>query len=371
MEGVLLQESLLDDVRGLQKHALSVGKSVGADELHDLLKLVLLLENAHGFFAHGGVVEFRHFLLPPGQNFRHVFAVRVVPVDGGEVAGRSKRFVESPESPDVASGVLRHGFREVAALGGNGAYYGNGAFPFLFAFALNYSAGSLVELRQTAAEVSREAFLRGHFLKSSADLAQSFLPAGSGVRHDGHMVAHVAVIFRNRDPGVDAGFAGRNGHVGSVGDQDRALDQRISALGVFEFREFLQDLRHLVAALATADVNDNVGVAPLGQLVLGDGLAGAETAGDGGGAASGDGEEKVYDALPGEEGHVRFKPSFAGPGMSYRPLLGQTQDRSVFQSANLVFYRIFPFRDQAHKLSLFVGRDHYLVDDQAALGNFS
>ena len=58
-----------------------------------------------------------------------------------------------------------------------------------------------------------------------------------------------------------------------------------------------QHLGHLVAALAAADVDDDVGVGPLGELVLGDGLAGAESAGDGRGAALADGEERVDDAL--------------------------------------------------------------------------
>ena len=68
-------------------------------------------------------------------------------------------------------------------------------------------------------------------------------------------------------------------------------------LGSISSRELLQHLRHLVAALAAAHIDDDVRVAPLGQLVLGHGLAGAEAAGDGGRAALGDGEQRVDDAL--------------------------------------------------------------------------
>ena len=56
---------------------------------------------------------------------------------------------------------------------------------------------------------------------------------------------------------------------------------------------------HLVAALAAADVDDDVGVAPLGDLLQQHGLAGAEAAGDGGAAAPGDREEQVEHPLPG------------------------------------------------------------------------
>ena len=55
----------------------------------------------------------------------------------------------------------------------------------------------------------------------------------------------------------------------------------------------LQRLGHLVAAFAAADVDDDVGVAPFGQLVLGHGFAGAETAGDGRRAALGEREHRI------------------------------------------------------------------------------
>ena len=66
---------------------------------------------------------------------------------------------------------------------------------------------------------------------------------------------------------------------------------------VLEVRELLEHLRHLVSALAAADVDDDVRVGPLGQLVLRNGLARSETAGDDGRAALGYREEEVDDAL--------------------------------------------------------------------------
>ena len=75
--------------------------------------------------------------------------------------------------------------------------------------------------------------------------------------------------------------------------------------------ELGDDVGHLVAALAAADVDDDVGVAPLGDLLQQQGLAGAEPAGDGGGAAPGDREQHVEDPLA---GHQRRRRCRAAPG---------------------------------------------------------
>ena len=62
--------------------------------------------------------------------------------------------------------------------------------------------------------------------------------------------------------------------------------------GSVERGELGEHVGHLVAALAAADVDDHVGVAPLGDLLQQHGLAGAEAAGHGGAAAAGDREEQ-------------------------------------------------------------------------------
>ena len=68
-----------------------------------------------------------------------------------------------------------------------------------------------------------------------------------------------------------------------------------------DFRELAQHVRHLIAALAAADVDDDVGVGPLGELVLRAGLPRAKTTWDGRRAAFPDREECVDDALPRDE----------------------------------------------------------------------
>ena len=118
-------------------------------------------------------------------------------------------------------------------------------------------------------------------------------------------------------PGVDAGLARRHGHVGGVGDQDRALHQRAARPGVGQLGELVQHVGHLVAALAAADIDDDIGIGPLGQAVLHHRLAGAKAAGDGGRAALGDGKERVDDALAGDE-RQRAGSSRAATGRGWR-----------------------------------------------------
>ena len=84
----------------------------------------------------------------------------------------------------------------------------------------------------------------------------------------------------------------------------RALHQRAAGAGIVQPRELVEHLGHLVAPLAAADEDDDVGGGELGQGLLDHGLAGAEAAGHGDAAAFGDGEEEVEDPLAGDEGPV-------------------------------------------------------------------
>ena len=90
---------------------------------------------------------------------------------------------------------------------------------------------------------------------------------------------------------------------------------------VVELGELGEHVGHLVAALAAADVDDDVGVAPLGERVLGHRLAGAEAAGDGRGAAARDGEEDVDDALPGDQRLVHAHLLDVRPGLAHGPVV--------------------------------------------------
>ena len=85
----------------------------------------------------------------------------------------------------------------------------------------------------------------------------------------------------------------------------------------------VQHLGHLVAALAAADVDDDVGVAPLGQRLLQHRLAGAEAAGDGRAAAARDREQRVEDALAGDQRLVGRQALRHRARPAHRPALEQ------------------------------------------------
>ena len=191
-----------------------------------------------------------------------------------------------------------YGLGDIAARRRHGADGGDGAAAVVGAHALHH-AGALVELREARGQVRGVALFAGHLLETAGHLTQGLGPAGGGVGQNGDVVAHVAEVLRDRDAGVDRGLARGHGHVGGVRDQHRALHQRLAVARVLQLGELHQHVGHLIAALAAADVDHDVHVGPLRQLVLHDGLARAEGAGNGRGAALGDGEERVDDALAG------------------------------------------------------------------------
>ena len=81
--------------------------------------------------------------------------------------------------------------------------------------------------------------------------------------------------------------------------------------GSVELRKLLEHAGHLVAALAAAEVDDDVGVAALGQRFQQDRLAGAEAAGNRGLAAQRDRKQRVEDALAGDQGLIGRQPARA------------------------------------------------------------
>ena len=230
--------------------------------------------------------------------------------------------IKRPEAAGKTLRVLGNRFREIGALGRNSADDGDGTVGTI---QVDAHAGALIEFGKAARQVSRETFLSRHFLKAAGDLTKSLGPAGGGVCHDGHMVPHVAVIFSQRHAGVNGSLTGSHRHVTGVGNQHCAVRHRAARLRVNQFGEFLQNLAHLVAAFAAAHIHNDVGVAPLGELMLRHGFAGAESARDGCRAALGDREKRVNDTLAGDQGQRRLQTLLYGAGCTNRPLLAQGQ----------------------------------------------
>jgi len=125
-------------------------------------------------------------------------------------------------------------------------------------------------------------------------------------------------------------------------------------------RELGQHLSHLVAPLAAAHVDDDVGVTPLGQRVLGDGLAGTEAAGDRTRPTLGNGKEDVDDTLPGDQGFVHGEAFLDRPRSAHRPAVGQPQfdllARSRSHAADDVGHRVLTLGGQFDQLSGHRGR---------------
>ena len=84
------------------------------------------------------------------------------------------------------------------------------------------------------------------------------------------------VLGRYGHSRVDAGLRRHHRHVGRVGDDHGALDERAARPAIVERPQLIDRVRELVAPFPAADVDDHVGVAPLRQLLQQHGLARAE-----------------------------------------------------------------------------------------------
>jgi hypothetical protein len=135
--------------------------------------------------------------------------------------------------------------------------------------------------------------------------------------------ALVTEVLGDGDGGIDARLARRDRHVRGVRDDDRAFHQCASRARVDELRELLEHASHLVAALATAEVDDDVGAAALGKAFEQDRLAGSESSGDRALATERDREQRIEDALSGHQRLVRREARTHGTRRAHRPEVAQ------------------------------------------------
>ena len=143
---------------------------------------------------------------------------------------------------------------------------------------------------------------------------------------------------------------------------------------ILQFGKLAQHLGHFVAALAAADEDDDFGVGPFGELMLRDGLAGAEPAGDGRRAAFADREEGVNDALTGDQRLGDAQPLANRPRHAHRPLLKHRDLARAgrrFNDGQRIAQRVFTFlNDEAHRAG-HVGRNQDTMPDQRCLGHLA
>ena len=143
-----------------------------------------------------------------------------------------------------------------------------------------HAPGPLVEVSQRGGQPGRIALLGGQLVRARPQLAQGFGPARGRVGDHHRVIPHVAVVLGDRHARVDARLARHHGHVRGIGDQHRAVEQRLSGARVLERLELLQHVGELVPALAATDVHDHRRVTPLRDLLQRHRLARAEPARD-------------------------------------------------------------------------------------------
>ena len=96
-------------------------------------------------------------------------------------------------------------------------------------------------------------------------------------------------------------------------------------MGILQLGHEFQHIGQLVAAFAAADVDDDLGIAPAGHLLLEHGLAGTKGAGNRRLAALEQGIEGVEDALPGNQRLDRVVALPEGARRAHRPAVEQLQ----------------------------------------------
>ena len=236
--------------------------------------------------------------------------------------GVSQRFIQPPEASDKSLRILRNWLGEVSALRGYCAdnRYGSGR-----SIQRLHHARPLIERRKAGCQVCRESFFRRHLFQTSGQFSQSLRPPGGRVCHNRHVISHIPVVFRQRKPCINRSLAGRHRHVGRIGDQRRPVHQLVACSRVHQLGEFFQNLRHLVATLATADVHDNIRVRPLCDLMLGHRLSRSESPRDCRCASFGDREHGVQYSLAGNQWHAGRISVVYRPGHADWPLLRHGQ----------------------------------------------
>mmetsp|Transcript_117684 Transcript_117684/g.366628 ORF Transcript_117684/g.366628 Transcript_117684/m.366628 type:complete len:316 (-) Transcript_117684:1022-1969(-) len=209
-EAVLLEEVLADDLGHLKSALLVLGERVLPHQLHDLLQVVLLLQDLlHLLLEHA---VFLVVLLEVWLQHADVLGERDVPIHGGEVLALRQLLVQAPEDLHNAQGGRRHGVGEVAPWRRDGAHNGDGALARRIPQALD-AAAALVERCQPRAQVGGVARVCGHLGQAARNLAQGLGPAGGAVGHHRDVVAHVAEVLGSRHAGVDGGLPRGHRHV--------------------------------------------------------------------------------------------------------------------------------------------------------------
>ena len=252
----------------------------------------------------------------PGPDGGGVARERRRPRHRRVVAGVGQVTVQGPQAADEPLRVGGHRFGDVPALWRDRTHDGHRASG---SAERDDVAGALVERRQRRAEPGGVALLGRERTGPGCELAQRLRPSRRGVRddHGGHPL--VAEELRHGHPRVDAGLARHHRHVRGIGDHDRPGGESATRPRILELGELGDDVGHLVAAFAAADVDDDVGGAPLRDLLQQNGLPCPEAARHRGGAAERDRVQQVQHALPRHQRLPAVEPGPVRPRPAHRP----------------------------------------------------
>ncbi|MPN17213.1 hypothetical protein SDC9_164563 [bioreactor metagenome] len=139
------------------------------------------------------------------------------------------------------------------------------------------------------------------------------------------MITHVPIIFRQSDTCINRCLTRRNRHIGSIGNENCSVCQRITRFRINDFTKLRQSLRHLVSALTAADIDDNICITPFCNLVLRHRFTGSETARYRCGSAFCKRKQRVNNPLTGNKRSVSRQSFIGRSGISNRPFLAQRQ----------------------------------------------
>ncbi len=287
------------------------------------------------------------------------------------MAAIRQRRIQGPHSAGHTHRILGHGLREVAARRRHRAderQRTDARIQIFAAHALDAS-GALVEFRDTRGQVRRIPFFTGHLFKARRNLAQGLGPTGGTIRHHSHVVALVTVILRQRDTRVHRRVARGNGHVRSIYHEHGPVHERVAGLRVFEVREFVEHVGHLIAALTATHVDDDVRVAVLREALLHHRLSGAKGAGHDGRTALCNRKQTVEHTLTGKEQLVRAQFLAVRARLFHRPLLQHGDLCAVLKLRNDIGHGVFAFGHDARDRALRARRGKHTMREILGLGD--
>ena len=146
----------------------------------------------------------------PWRQILNVFAVAGQPVDCRIMPRIGKLLIKGQKRACKPLGVLRDRLGKVAALRGHRPDNGNRTGCSI---QVAGNTGTFIKSRNTRGQIGWKPFLSRHFFQTSGNFTQSFSPSGGRVSHNSDVVAHIAVIFRQSDTGIDRSFTGRYRHI--------------------------------------------------------------------------------------------------------------------------------------------------------------